>query len=835
MDMDKGSFRFTQATIRKAPYEYKLRRYKTRVPKREGFVRETTDLEMFSSPALQRKPERSAPVKNVNVRRHLRKRELEFLVKRSSMDGGEQAYRVEVKPVKEESSRICYTLDVVGWEEEPIRCPSIESTLLLDQEFDVEKWEERIVYEDQAFSPNKTDTHLVLDVNDPNLLFDITEEKKQEKKKKKKHGKALGGKYNISNDKNYVETNESLKTILGIQGVQHSIPALKLAPELYKTHLTKEELRFFHRPQMHIQPFSEIRFSAASPAPAKPVSVLKKKRELTLSDFSRFLLLEYTEEIPPLIMNSGMASIVTTFYRKTSSKDINVPSVDLGSLTLLDPKDPSPFMFVGNVKPGEAISSITNNLFKAPVFFHESADFLAIRSEGTYYLRAIKSVGCVGQTLPSEEAFGPHSRRHNVFCKNRLKVAAYRIFYEKGNTERKIHIHQLDAMFPHFSEGSKRKWLKEYAECIRRGKDNVWILKQSAPILGEEDLRRCVTPEQVCQYESMAAEERRLKDAGVVVASTEEEGEAEELKMAVWNLTRNFVNACNGKGLLEINGPADPTGMGEGFSFLRARQKRGEDEERASTSEQAERYREEAKKIWEKQATSLRSKKDLEIPEVEEEVIAEKKPASAEQPEKILSITRTFLRDGAKVQETEVITDRRVIVAYMKARKRMKREEARTSLKCGSCGEVGHMKTNKACVNYRGSGEPRKKTRKKSGRTALAEAIFSVTKTLFALPFSIAFHRPVSLKKFPNYLEFVSTPIDLSLIKARARAHKYTTYEQFVEDLRLMAGNCQKYNGPGHSLSRISAEMVDMAVETYEKNAENIMRYEEEISEEDRG
>lgn len=42
----------------------------------------------------------------------------------------------------------------------------------------------------------------------------------------------------------------------------------------------------------------------------------------------------------------------------------------------------------------------------------------------------------------------------------------------------------------------------------------------------------------------------------------------DEVKAAPWNLTRGFIQSLNGKSLLDLTGPADPTGCGEGFSYL---------------------------------------------------------------------------------------------------------------------------------------------------------------------------------------------------------------------------------------------------------------------------
>lgn len=830
-------------TIVSLPYEYKLRKYKIRKIRKEE-TKETDEIERFATYSTGRRQDDKDTMhsQNIVLRRHIRRKELETKIRKNALESDKikeppAPYHLEAIPVKESPGSTVYTFDIVPWERHIEGLPDekeAEEKLLLDYNYDVVQWEQRIVYDDAAVNLSNLDTHLIIDASDKNLLFDITDKeisKEKKTKKKKHHTRILSGKYNISGDRNYIEPNETLKSALGIQGVQHSIPALKLAPEFYKTYLTKEELRFFHRPPLYIVPTTEIRFSPLIESVAKPSSILKKKKELTLRDTADFVLLEYSEEIPPLIIKTGMASIITTFYRKNSSKDGPTVEPEIGSTTVLEGKDPSPFLFIGDVQPGEYISGIVNNLYKAPIVFHESTDLIAVKTKGdksTYYIRSVGSVGCVGQTLPLDEAFSPHSRRHNVFCKNRMKVAAYRLFYEKGNKERKMFIYQLDEMFPHFSEGSKRKWLKEYSECIKKGKDNVWVLKPSASLLSEEDLRRAVTPEKVCQYESMLAEERRLKDAGIVLASAEEEaGEEEELKLTVWNCTRNFVNASAGKGLLEITGAGDPTGIGEGFSFVRAKRKEKETEddgEKKTTIEQMQEYKEEIRRIWDAQMNSLRSTKTPEPPIIEKDTKEStklRKTAPETKSGRILSITRTFMQEEKKVQETEIVTDQRVIDAYLKARKKQKKEETRTSLRCGSCGQIGHMKTNKSCVNYKGK-VSEKKEKKKSPLLVLSEIIIGVLKELFSVPFSIAFHRPVSLKKFPNYLSFVSKPIDLTTMKAKARNGEYKVYSDFLEDMELMTSNCKTYNGPGHSLTKISEDMVEIARNAYEKNKEAI-------------
>ncbi len=42
-----------------------------------------------------------------------------------------------------------------------------------------------------------------------------------------------------------------------------------------------------------------------------------------------------------------------------------------------------------------------------------------------------------------------------------------------------------------------------------------------------------------------------------------------QIRSAPWNTTHHFINAMKGKYQLSVNGPADPTGCGEGFSYTR--------------------------------------------------------------------------------------------------------------------------------------------------------------------------------------------------------------------------------------------------------------------------
>ncbi|KAG5898078.1 hypothetical protein JTB14_001783 [Gonioctena quinquepunctata] len=134
--------------------------------------------------------------------------------------------------------------------------------------------------------------------------------------------------------------------------------------------------------------------------------------------------------------------------------------------------------------------------------------------------------------------------------------------------------------FPSHSESSIRKRLKLCADFKRTGMDsNWWVIKPEFRLPTEEEIRAMVSPEQCCAYFSMVAAEQRLKDAGYgekfLFTPAEDDDEEMQLKMddevkvAPWNTTRAYIQAMKAKCLLQLTGPADPTGCGEGFSYVR--------------------------------------------------------------------------------------------------------------------------------------------------------------------------------------------------------------------------------------------------------------------------
>ncbi|OAD71222.1 hypothetical protein PHYBLDRAFT_126021 [Phycomyces blakesleeanus NRRL 1555(-)] len=654
-------------------------------------------------------------------------------------------------------------------------------------------WVDAIIWNNEK--PDPASMRIMLDLNDPNMLFDCEEVEATKAQliepkhipivyntEPEPHSKLPLNPFNLSNDRHYemhlagrlVRVRQTLGELI----VQHALPASKLHPALYKTRLSKAELRSFHRPMMQLPVGSDIIFSRVRVSKRKkkdkkkgPPEVLRTTKELTLKDNSPFVLMEY------------------------SPKDEHVPNSDIGEPFVLDIGDTSPFLNFGNVEPGQTMSVLYNNLIRAPLFRHDvkHTDFLLVKSTHNnitkYYIREIPAMFAIGQTYPVQEVPGPHSRRVTTTIKNRLQVVAYRLI--KKNPLHRLKMSRLAQKFPEYSDLQVRQRLKEFLEFHRRSKDGgggYWKTRGGGDPPNEEALRKMATPEMVCLYESMLVGERHLQDLGYGDVNDEDEtGEGDsklevEQQLAPWFATRNFINATQGKAMLKLYGAGDPTGRGEGFSFIRVSMKdiflrQGESAEeklaqiearpksahRYNVAEQQQIYREEASlwilsiaRIWKAQLDSLSNKAEPNLSDHEgdeDSELDEREPASP-------SMRLIRQKNGEKTWQQEVVRDPVVIKSYLRQRQMIEEEATSAEAleptddveknarmkkriqdqlaklkrnaerrrqrqlakqaglaenpvlglirgkregamrKCGNCGQLGHMKTNKSCPMY---------------------------------------------------------------------------------------------------------------------------------------
>ncbi|RUS77280.1 hypothetical protein EGW08_014944, partial [Elysia chlorotica] len=508
-------------------------------------------------------------------------------------------------------------------------------------------WEDDIIWDAEEMDHIPSPKILTLDPNDENIILEIpddvdpnqqedqTPETKKEKESLRK-SKILLGKagilknnnddkeevpsavnakdaFNLSNDEYYSpkQMDNALRPNIGSTVIQHSTPGAELRQPFFPTHMGPNKLRTFHRPPL--KKYSHGPVATFGPHPVQSlIKVIKRKAKSreqerqafgggeiffmrTPQDLSgmdgELILAEYSEEFPPLMNQVGMASKIKNYYKRKPGKDSNPPTYKYGELAYAHT---SPF--IGALKPGNCLQALENNMFRSPVYEHvvPRTDFLIIRTRHGYFIRDVETIYTVGQQGPLMEVPGPNSKRANNFVRDFLQVFIYRLFWKSKDEPRRIKMEDIKNAFLSHSESSIRKRLKLCADFKRTGMDsNWWVLKPDFRLPTEEEIRAMVSPEQCCAWYSLTTAEQRLKDAGYgekSLFSPEEENEEDaqtkiddEIRAAPWNTTRAYIAAMKGKCLLQLNGLADPTGCGEGFSYIKVPNKPQAKEEAKET------------------------------------------------------------------------------------------------------------------------------------------------------------------------------------------------------------------------------------------------------------
>ncbi|XP_046667690.1 transcription initiation factor TFIID subunit 1 [Homalodisca vitripennis] len=406
--------------------------------------------------------------------------------------------------------------------------------------------------------------------------------------------------FNVSNDSYYQPRSSETVLRLKVGGgnlIQHSTPVVELRVPFVQTHMGEMRLRNFHRPPMkryshgtlanpgphtvlpllkHIKKKAKQREQERMASGGGDVFFMRTPEDLTGKD-GDIVLVEFGEEHPPLINQVGMCTKFKNYYKRKAGKDSGPQEYKYGEIAYAHT---SPFL--GVLPPGKSIQVVENNLYRAPIYEHKipHTDFLVIRTRQQYCVRELDALFVAGQLCPLYEVPGPNSKRANNFVRDFLQVFIYRLFWKSRDTPRRIKMDDIKKAFPSHSESSIRKRLKLCADFKRTGMDsNWWVIKPDFRLPTEEEIRAMVSPEQCCAYFSMIAAEQRLKDAGYgekfIFTPQEDDDEDlqlkmdDEVKVAPWNTTRAYIQAMKGKCLLQLTGPADPTGCGEGFSYVR--------------------------------------------------------------------------------------------------------------------------------------------------------------------------------------------------------------------------------------------------------------------------
>ncbi|EDQ91365.1 uncharacterized protein MONBRDRAFT_31583 [Monosiga brevicollis MX1] len=325
--------------------------------------------------------------------------------------------------------------------------------------------------------------------------------------------------------------------------------------------------------------------------------------------YDQLVVLEYAEEYPPLLCRPSMCSELRCYYRKIKANDRTRPSIELGTLAILNTNEESPFL--GTLPPGHPVMSIENNLFRAPIYDQklEQTDFLLVKRNDQWFILRLKTAFVVGQTLPKLEVPAPNSKREQDLEKRHLEMIIINLFNNKMTDPRRSPndpvLLRVDDVrrTTNSTDSSIRKVLKEYATFKRHAASDFkgaweWRSVDKKNKIGQELLEGKFSPEDFCAYESMKAAEQRLVDMGYRLANDKNleaidetdpgtsKGrrfwsvllltlgrtmwvQVDERRLAPWQITKNFVDCIKRSCLLAVTGAGDPTGHSLGYSFLR--------------------------------------------------------------------------------------------------------------------------------------------------------------------------------------------------------------------------------------------------------------------------
>uniref|UniRef100_A0A8R1HHI9 Transcription initiation factor TFIID subunit 1 histone acetyltransferase domain-containing protein n=1 Tax=Caenorhabditis japonica TaxID=281687 RepID=A0A8R1HHI9_CAEJA len=506
-------------------------------------------------------------------------------------------------------------------------------------DLDVLPWEENIIWDPDAMESALEPIDFLVDFNDDPLIYGMPEDRRNDEDRNdrkenqytKKSKMILGqvqqrqkqeedeqmestmaqftdnDPFNLSNDDYYVPKATSKTLSSNSLLIQHSTPATNIATQFFPTHPSAFRLRYWHRtpftrrivrhwlpgrfqqiqtPVRHQNRVNAMREAMRVAQGGGEVFYMREVGDLSGKD-ETLVMVEYSEEHPVVLSQPGMASKIKNYFKRRQANDTE-PTFDFGEMAFSHQ-----IPFLGQLQSGQSLQSIENNLYRAPIYAHkrQNTDFLLIRSQNQWYIRPMPALFVAGQQCPLYEVPSPNSKRATLFVRDFLFAFIYRLFWASDYNPRRLKMDDVRNAFPHYAESNIRKRLKICSVFIRVGAESYWALRPEFRLPSKEEVLSMVTPEMCCVQYSMMAAEQRLKDAGYgekyfFTPENDEGSEDEvtiedEIKCAPWNTSRAFLASQREKCLLDQTGIADPTGCGQGFSYVRVSQKPHKDENAA--------------------------------------------------------------------------------------------------------------------------------------------------------------------------------------------------------------------------------------------------------------
>ena len=348
--------------------------------------------------------------------------------------------------------------------------------------------------------------------------------------------------------------------------------------------------------------------------------IFKNAKKLSLSD-GKIALFEHIDEYPLFMANFGMANkmkkylystkLFITSNNKNNNNTINeIEQKTLnmigpnGSQILLKPEQKLPL--IGQIDQNElkGINIIDNNMYKAPVFYEKISypnsaintslnkkryNFLITFTKNesgqkVFHIRELEHLYTVAQEEPKIEVYPPNSRQYVLFLKNKIETYTHMLYNEIGYKSG-IPFKIFQNLFPMVTEQVLKKIFKEMNIEIDK---NICFFKK---IPGDLNQKR-ITPENICQFESCQFGIYKLREVGIKNLTNadkisyatnkyinnkttlpKEKYSAkvieEQLLTTPWNITQNYLQSKQIKGMLSIKGIGDPSNGNGGYSFLK--------------------------------------------------------------------------------------------------------------------------------------------------------------------------------------------------------------------------------------------------------------------------
>ena len=325
--------------------------------------------------------------------------------------------------------------------------------------------------------------------------------------------------------------------------------------------------------------------------------------ELSLRGGQPFVLYEYVEELPPLLLTVGMSHQARSYHVPPASQPSRQegpgPLGPLGCrhpIALKDAVLPGIYSSKIRLSPGQGMSTMESVLQRAPLFRHSLKNkFLLVRSRGSgsweLYLRKLETCCLVGQVEPKKQVPNFHSKDYTTL-RNMCIRQMYTEAKKKWQTESSGEIagDLNEALFQDVAESVLQWWPEvqsardELKEAASRPEPKP--LAETVALL--DAARRGQERLQALGIEIGKTDDKKLQKALLELEKLEKLRDAkgadshllfcarwtlEQLQLTPWHLTTQalkgrHVEGEKGSRSFAIVGPGDPSSCLEGVSFL---------------------------------------------------------------------------------------------------------------------------------------------------------------------------------------------------------------------------------------------------------------------------